>query len=354
MTRGLELNIDIGALAKNYRTIENRLQGQSQMSVAVKADAYGLGIEKLAPLFYELGCRNFFVARTGEAMELNNILPKKRQIYVLDGVKSFDENILFKNNNITPVVNTLHQMRYVRDIPVVLHFDTGMNRLGLSFNSIQKIKRLEADIKFIMTHAASADEPNNIQTDQQFKNFARIRQHFKNIPASFANSAASFSNSEWHLDLVRPGIALYGGESLPHDQTHIENVVSLYAPVLQTRSLLKGETVGYGATYKAERPIETATLGIGYADGLFRQLSNTGSVYYRGQKCPIIGRVSMDLTIIDISNCSPKPKTDDMVEILGPYQSVDDLARDADTIGYDVLTRLGKSIKKCYSNESIS
>lgn len=350
MSRGLSLDIDLGAVAKNYQTIEKRLNGKSQMSVAVKADAYGLGIHKLAPLFYELGCRNFFVARLGEALELKEITSDDAVIYVLDGITKATDHSCFKNSNLIPVISAIYQLKYTRDLPVVLHFDTGMNRLGLSQSDIPKLKRLQPDIKFIMTHPASADIVESRQSERQFNLFSQIRSQYKGLPASFANSAAIFANDDWHLDIVRPGIALYGGVSLPHSQTHIENAVSLYAPVLQTRTIHKGETVGYGATYTATTTMDTAIIGIGYADGFFRQLSNSGSVYYRGQKCPILGRVSMDLTIVDISHCSPKPTVQGMVEILGPHQNVDNLAENADTIGYEVLTRLGKTLKKCYSN----
>lgn len=349
MTRGLSLHIDLDILIQNYQRLEKQLQGRARMSVAVKADAYGLGIEKLAPLYYGMGCRNFFVARIGEADYLRSLISDDAAIYVLDGITKESEYETFKNKKITPVVNTLDQLKLACGLPVVLHFDTGMNRLGFSWDDISRIKKLSPQIQMIMTHPACADEDDKSLTEKQFRQFKAIRSEFRDIPASFCNSAALFSDDEWHLDLVRPGIALYGGVSLSHDQTHIQNVVSLYAPVLQTRVLQKGEKVGYGATYTAKDVMDTAIVGIGYADGLFRQLSNRGYIFYRGQKCPIIGRVSMDLTIIDISACSPKPKAQDMVEILGPHQSVDDLANLADTIGYDVLTRLGKTLKKCYS-----
>ena len=348
MSRGLQLHINLAAIRQNYNILKNAA-GNARIGAAVKADAYGLGMDRLAPLFHALGCRDFFVARMGEARALKNILPDNAEIYIFDGLTSAEDVEVCRKNHFIPVINSIAQAEIAGDLPVALHIDTGMNRLGLSLSDIETVKDMRLNLKLILTHAASADDPASPQTAAQFEDFKNIRTQFPGIPASFANSAAALSNPEWQLDMIRPGVALYGGASLPHGRTGIKDAVSLSAPILQIRQINVGETVGYGASFKAKQQMIVATIGIGYADGFFRSLSNQGYVYIQDTKCPIVGRVSMDLITVDISACTPCPAPGDMAEIIGPHIPLEVFAENAGTIGYEVLTRLGKSMEKCYA-----
>ena len=352
MTRGLKLHIDLDAVRHNYQTLQSHIDENCRMSVAVKADAYGLGVDKLAPFFHELGCRDFFVARIGEAVELKSLIPNDSLIYIFDGLTSVNDAKTCREHGFIPVINSLLQAELAGDLPVALHFDTGMNRLGLPLCDLSEVGNKPLNIKIILTHAASADVAGSTQTAEQFKRFQTDMDYFPDAQASFANSAASLSNTDWHLNMIRPGIALYGGESLRHAETDIKDVVTLSAPILQIRQIKAEETVGYGASYTADHDMTIATVSIGYADGFFRSLSNTGYTFVKNKKCDIIGRVSMDLITIDISHIANEITANDIVEIIGPNITLEEFAKNAGTIGYEVLTRLGKSMEKCYSKHS--
>tara|TARA_B100000686_G_scaffold354717_1_gene466623 strand:- start:2438 stop:3493 length:1056 start_codon:yes stop_codon:yes gene_type:complete len=349
MSRGLKLEIDLNALRHNCNRIQNTLPNTANMGAAVKADAYGLGVNKVAPLLYQEGIRDFFVARIGEADVLNNILPHDRNIYILDGLTSENDRKICQSKGYLPVINSFDQAARAGDLPIALHIDTGMNRLGIRDQEANDPRLQRLNIKLLMTHAASADVPDSPQTQDQYKCFEKVRKYFPGIPASFANSAASLSTPEYACDMARPGIALYGGWSLPHTQTGIRDVVSLSAPVLQIRKVMAGEAVGYGAQYIAARDMDVATLGIGYADGLFRNLGDKGIIALNGKICPMVGRISMDLTTVDISNMQTPPTPGQHAEIIGPNIPLQAFAEKAGTIGYEVLTRLGKCMEKCYS-----
>lgn len=363
MTRAPVLQINLDAIAQNYLTLQNRAP-TAQIAAAVKADAYGLGMSDVAMVLYNAGCRAFFTAQSGEALALRDQLKDKKhvKIYCLSGPTSENDAKDFIAHNIIPVLNSREQIvfwnakakRAAASYPALLHFDTGMNRLGLSGDECQWALQNQSDydhidIQAIMSHPVNADKPEDPRTEDQLNQLMKIKRQYPDTPVSFCNSAAIFSKDAYHLDLVRPGIALYGGNPIAGRENQMQPVVSLSAPVIQVRPVKAGESAGYGPDYIFKKDALLATIGIGYADGILRSLCDRGRFYFNNRPCPIRGRISMDLTVIEISEDMRPPKPGDQVEILGKNQDLDALAADAGTISYEILTMLGKQLQKCYS-----
>ena len=352
------LTIDLSAIANNYRLFQNHVGENCQVAGIVKANAYGLGLQQVTSKLKELDCPQFFVATLDEAIELRK-LHKKAPIAVLGGLTQKAEKDYF-GNNITPVLNTFSDIerwqtlarKENKKLAAIMHFDTGMNRLG--FNDTQTNELMEKDLKeldvqLIMSHFACADKKDHPLTAQQATNFSKIAKHFPNAKKSLANSSGLFRGSSYHYDVVRPGYALYGGNPTAESQNPMQTVVKLDTHILQISECNKGDTIGYGATHTFNQKTRTATVAIGYADGFLRSNSSKAVLYYQGQPCPVLGRVSMDLVSIDIGNIrNIHPKQGDSVEILGPHQSIDNLADTAGTIGYEILTSLGSRYKREY------
>ncbi len=354
------LTINLGALADNYRLFEQHTAGNSSIAGIVKANAYGLGLKKVSQKLTNLDCSQFFVATLDEALELR-AYDNKTPIAVLGGLaQNIETNYL--THNITPVLNTQNDIKKWQELALkqhtklktILHFDTAMNRLGLSVDDAYTLindKTLfnALNIQIVMSHFACADEKDHPLTQQQADLFAKITAHFPDSQKSLANSSGLFRDNSYHFDLVRPGYALYGGNPTPETQNPMQPVVSLNTPILQTRNCKKGESIGYGATHIFNKDTRTATVAIGYADGFLRSNSSKAILYYNNQPCPVLGRVSMDLVTIDISQIQgQQPQQDDPIEVLGPNQSIDNLAKNADTIGYEILTSLGHRYKREY------
>lgn len=356
------LEIDLAALAENYRLLDSLTAPACETGAAVKADAYGLGVDQAAKTLYETGCRTFFVATPEEGVRLRPHLPGPAVIAVLHGYDPQDEKH-FAQSRLTPVLNSLEQIRaYAADSkqghpkPAILHFDTGMNRLGLGAaeaESLSKNKTLLENLKIemIMSHFVSSEEPQNPLNEQQAKRFSKIAQDYPGVRRSLCNSSAIFGDKGWQGDLTRPGMALYGLNPTPEKKNPMRRVVTLGAPVLQVRTASAGETAGYNATYRFDKETRLAIAGVGYADGLLRTLGNNAVLYWRGHALPIRGRVSMDLIICDLTAVpeSEIPGPGDQLEIIGPHQSADDLAKAAGTIGYEILTSLGPRYKRVYA-----
>ena len=350
------LTISLDAISANYKRIQH--QTSAVVAATVKADAYGTGAGEVFKTLRKEGCADFFVATPDEAAELR-ALDKAANIFILGGLLKGAEDFLIKNNTV-PVLNSFEEIvRYAgfantRKLPAILHFDTGMNRLGLGGDETKKLMDDPSilapfDLKLIMSHFACSDEKDNPMNDAQAATFSGIAAHFRNVPKSLCNSSAIFRNPDWHYDMVRPGYALYGGNPLPETTNPLRSVVTLEAKILQIRTAKKGETAGYGATHIFERDTTLATIACGYADGFLRGGGNKAKLYCNGQACPIRGRVSMDLIIIDIGDIKGKPpQAGDLIEILGPHQSVDALAEDCGTIGYEILTSLGSRYRRVY------
>lgn len=352
------LTIDLGALGRNYDKLSSIL-APAKAAAVVKADAYGLGAKRVATTLYARGCRQFFVAQFVEAVALRPVLDEDAQVFVLNGLQPGNE-IACAEAAIVPVLNCLQQLHQwssaarglKRKLPAVLQFDTGMSRLGFAPEDRAELAAAlpasDLEILFIMSHLASADDPESLQNGSQLLEMEQLAREFEGIPVSFANSGGVFLTPLYHGALARPGIALYGGAPTP-GQNPMEPVISLDVAVVQTRAVPRGTKVGYSGVHVTAKEMRLATIAAGYADGLPRTLSDRGAVYYKGIRLPIVGRVSMDSITIDISALPENAITHgSVVEVLGPHQSLEDLANDAGTISYEILTGLGNRYHRQY------
>ena len=357
------LDIDLKALTANWRQIRD-LHPQAQTAAVVKANAYGLGMLPVAEALWREGCRSFFVALPEEGRELAQDLPQAR-IWVLSGLPRGEAGF-FHEHGLIPVLNSWEEVeewaaycagREVR-LPAAVHVDTGMNRLGLRPEEARRLSGHDAllrdfRLELLMSHLACADEPGNEMNLRQKERFDEVRRLFPGVPASLANSAAALAWPEWDYELLRPGIALYGGNPFSDRPNPMRPVVTLYATILQLREVKRGESVGYGATWTAQKDSRIAILGLGYADGLFRRITTgeTGPahVFVAGQFAPYVGRISMDLSAVDVSAIPAQSLERGMrAEVMGPHVGVDELARWASTISYEILTSLGPRFTRLY------
>ncbi len=333
---GAVLSIDLGAVQKNWRYLDSHA-GAAECGAAVKGNAYGLGVEPVGRALWEAGCRSFFVARPKEGEELRGLLPEAT-IYVLDGLFPGQAEF-YAQNNLLPALISIEEARewaafgrvYGRKLPCAIHVDTGINRLGFPIREFMALLAEAAtmeglNVSLLMSHLACAEEPTHPLTLKQREAFNSVRTKLPGVPASLANSSGIFLGKDYAHDLVRPGIAIYGGNPTPARANPMQAVALLEGAILQTRTVHAGETVGYGATWQAGRETRIAVLGAGYKDGVPRALSsgNTGTppqIFLGGQRCPIIGRVSMDMMAIDVTDLAPAVSRGDRAEILGPQHS---------------------------------
>jgi alanine racemase len=362
---GAVLTIDLVALQDNWRLL-NSHAGTAECGAAVKGNAYGLGIEPVAKALWEAGCRSYFVARPKEGEELRAILPEAT-IYVLDGLFAGQAEFYAKLN-LCPALISIEEARewagfgriYGRKLHCAIHVDTGINRLGFSSAEFEALLADDftmdgLNVSLLMSHLACADDPPHPLNAKQRDAFADVRKRLPGVPASLANSSGIFLGEAFTHDLVRPGIALYGGNPLPGSPNPMRAVAHLEGTVLQVRNVKVGETVGYGATWTAERPSRIAVLGAGYKDGVPRALSSKqvdgpAQVFINGKRCPVIGRISMDMMGIDITDLMPHSVVrGTRAEILGSNILIDEAASWAGTISYELLTRLGSRYARLYS-----
>lgn len=352
------LEVDLAAVARNWTSLRDRLAEGSECGAVLKADAYGLGAAEVAQALGKAGCRRFFVAHLGEALALRNLVPSRSRIFVLNGLLEGEEQG-YVSENIVPVLNdpgqvqrwSRHAAKVGRSLLAALHVDTGMSRLGMTPAEATALaasrKSMEGiALAYVVSHLARAEEQVEMNREQ-LAAFKALCARWPGIPASLANSSGIFLGEAWHLDLVRPGAALYGINPVPGKPNPQAGVATLSAPVLQVRDVAPPQTVGYGATWAARAPTRVATIAVGYADGWMRTLSNRGGAHYRGKLLPFIGRVSMDLVTLDASAC-PDLAPGSRVELLGPARTVDAVAAEAGTIGYEVLTSLGRRFARRY------
>jgi alanine racemase len=344
------LSIDLMAIAENFRLIQAQV-APAEVAAVVKADAYGMGAKAVTHALTAAGCKAFFVAHIEEAIELRQSLPQAT-IFVLNGYFAGHAH-LFAANKLSPVISSLLQLEAwlasKLQTPYALHIDSGMSRLGLSVEEAQTASNF-ARPTLILSHLACADDPGELKNREQLLTFKALAKRFPNSWTSLSASGGCFLGPDYTLDLVRPGIALYGGNPRKSAENPMRGVATLTAPIIQVRSIDRGDTVGYGATYVASGPRRLAVAAMGYADGLMRSLSNRGHGVVNGIRCPIVGRVSMDLVTLDVSECPPamaQPGT--LVEFIGPQQPVDELARAAGTLAYEIFTRLGPRVIRQYT-----
>jgi len=351
------LEIDLGAVVANWRLL-GRNHPSGPVAGVVKADAYGLGAAQVAPALHEAGCRHFFVALPQEALAIRASIPGA-MLAVLGGLPRGAEPD-YVAHRLTPVLNSLAELdawtatarRLGRALPASLQIDTGMARLGLDRHELAALQadhgRLAGiDLRYVMTHLVASEAPADPTNDLQRARFAAACAGLPPAPRSFANSSGIFLGAGWGSDLARPGAALYGINPTPDRPNPMRLPVRLTARILAVRDLRPGETVGYNATWRAARPSRIATVGVGYADGWHRSLSGCGRALFDGTPVPLVGRVSMDLTTFDVTD-HPEAQPGSTLELLGPAQTPDDVARDAGTNGYEVLTSLGRRFHRIY------
>ncbi|MDW3222236.1 MAG: alanine racemase [Paracoccaceae bacterium] len=337
------LTIDLKALRENWRSLNATAQGKA--AAVVKADAYGLGIAPVAKALGKAGARSFFVAIAEEGVALRQILGKGPEISVFAGHMAGDTKSI-RDANLTPMLNSIDQMsRHFESLPghpFGIQLDTGMNRLGMEAAEWAAVRDLALAQRptLIMSHLACADTPDHAMNNQQLQTFKEMTQG-TNVPLSLAATGGTLLGPEFHFDLVRPGIGLYGG--LPYIDAR--PVVALTVPVIQIRDVAVGETVGYSNTWVARGPSRIATISAGYADGIIRAMGPQAHFHANSSTVPVVGRISMDLIGVDVTGLAHEPEH---LELIGPHQSVDTVAGFADTIGYEILTSLGARYKRVY------
>ena len=357
---GATLIVDLAAIRENYRALRRRLGGTACAAV-LKADAYGLGADRVAPALAAEGCRHFFVAHLEEGIALRPHVPEAAEVFVLHGLMPGCEDIALAHR-LTPVLNSLEQIegwttlarRLGRALPAVLQLDTGMSRMGLAPAELDRIaaepRRLDGiDLRLVMSHLACAEQQDHPANGTQRLRFDVARRRLPQAPASLANSSGIFLGPDFHYDMARPGAALYGLTPVAGAANPLRQVVRLQARVVQLREIAAGDEVGYGLSWRAPGPARIATVAVGYADGFPRSLSNAGIAHLDDIGLPIVGAVSMDSIGLDVSALPEGALCPGaMVDLIGPRRSVDAVAADAGTIGYEILTRLGRRFRRDY------
>lgn len=344
------LTIDLDAIAANWRALDRMSGAGVQTAAVVKADAYGLGVTRVARTLAAAGARRFFVAQAEEGAAVRQALGQGPQIAILSGHMPGDTEMIH-DLDLTPMLNSLEQItRHLEALPghpFGVQLDTGMNRLGVEMLEWQAVAPILVDAgpELLMSHLACADEPDHPLNEAQLRTFLEMTDG-TGLPRSLAATGGILLGPRYHFDLTRPGVGLYGG--LPHEAAIPALTLSL--PVIQTREVAPGETVGYGCAWVADRPSVIATVAAGYADGLPRTLSNRAQLWDGDTPCPLVGRVSMDMITVDITHLPEVPRS---LDILGPNQPVDVLADMAGTIGYELLTSLGPRYTRRYQERSV-
>jgi alanine racemase len=359
------LTIDLGALVANYQLLNTQVL-PGECAAVVKGDAYGCGIEPVTDALLRAGCKTFFVAQLPEARRVRAVAPEA-VIYVLNGF-SAAASAGFTDIHARPVLNSLVELaewdHFVTTSGwsggAALHVDTGMNRLGLSVEEAagisSRVLNGNSGVALLMSHLACADQPNHPLNDQQIRAFREIRSLFRGIGSSLANSSGIFLDNSTFCDMVRPGIALYGGNPTPGKPNPMRPVVELAARIIQVRNVARGASVGYGATWNARRDSRIAVIAAGYADGIPRAAHRATdnmprAVVISGKRCHIVGRVSMDLMAVDVTELPVSAvQRDQMATLIGDGLSLDEAAEQAGTISYELLTSLGRRYHRIWKS----
>jgi alanine racemase len=352
------LEIDLDAVAENWRRLSQRLKPGTRAGAVVKADAYGLGMIEVASRLAAAGCSLFFVATIDEGLALRRRLSVP-DIAVFCGVLPGSAGE-FRRGRLVPVLNDLGQIAAwrqapaTRRLPAMLHVDTGMARLGLSRSELARLvaepERIDGlTLSGIISHLACADVPAHPLNKQQRAAFAAALAQLPAAPASLAASSGIMLGHDYHFDLVRPGAALYGVNPIPGSPNPMAQVVRIKGRILQVRDVDSGESVGYGAAHRMEAPGRIATVAVGYADGWLRSSSHRGTAGIAGQRAPVVGRISMDLLTLDVTGIDPSlVAPGDFVDLIDEHQTIDRQAEAAGTIGYEILTALGRRYHRVY------
>jgi alanine racemase len=360
------LTVDLAAIAANWKTLA-KMTLPVECAAVVKANAYGCGLEPVTRRLAKAGCRTFFVADVREARSVRAIAPDAT-IYVLSGMMPGSAQAL-ADGSFRPVINSLTELAewdaFIAETGwrggAALHVDTGMNRLGVTVEeAIAIAPRIHSEshgFTLLMSHLACAETPDHAMNDRQIRMFREIRILYRGISSSLANSSGIFLGGTVFCDLVRPGIALYGANPTPGKKNPMRAAVELKARIIQVRTVNRGETVGYGASWTAERPCRIAVVAVGYADGFLRSAGASkgkpaAEVIIAGRRCLVVGRVSMDVFAVDVSDLAEgTARRGDFATLIGGGVSVDDLAAGMGTIPYEVLTNLGRRYHRVYRGE---
>jgi alanine racemase len=357
------LTVDLGALEANWRALTRRAT-PAECAAVIKANGYGCGIEQVARKLARAGCKTFFVADLAEAAAARSVAPEAA-IYVLNGLMP-GTAVAYAEQRARPVIGSLVALAEWDAFcsandwrgGAALHVDTGMNRLGISANEAAalapRIRSENHGITLLMSHLACAEMPEHPLNDRQIKLFREVRMLYRGIPSSLANSSGIFLGAPAHCDMVRPGVALYGVNPTPCKSNPMRPVIELQARIAQVRSVPRGETVGYDAQWTAKRATRIAVVAVGYADGFPRAAGSSdeqpgAEAIIAGHRCPLAGRISMDLMAIDITDLPDNAaRRGDLATLIGHEISIDDVAIIAGTIGYEVLTSLGRRYHRIY------
>ncbi len=358
---GGSLTIDLGAIVANWRTLA-AIAHPAECAAVLKADAYGLGVAAVAPVLAAAGCRSFFVAHLGEGIALRDLLGPDPSVFVLNGIPPGTAPE-FDAHRLLPVLNSLGQVAEWqrlaasrgRRLPATLQVDTGMSRFGLSPEEVQALGGPDGyagiDVRLVMSHLGCADEPSHPANESQRAAFARLRPLLPAAPASLAASYGIFLGPAFRLDMVRPGVALFGVPPGAGRPNPLRATVRLQGRIVQTRWISPGAFVGYGARFVAERPSRIATVAIGYADGFLRAGGERGVAFLPGggPPLPIVGRISMDCLGVDVTD-APDPALGEgmALDLIGPHRPVEAAAAAAGTIAYEMLTALGHRYHRHY------
>ena len=340
------LTIDLNAVVANWQALNALSVSEVETAAVVKANGYGLGAGPVAGALAQAGARSFFVALTEEGVAVRKAVGNDPAIYVFSGLMNTDIPLI-RDYTLIPLLNSAKQLVKFRmglpDAPYGVQIDTGMSRLGMPLSEFIMVRDKIVKADLIISHLACADEPDHTQNKQQLQHFSEMTRGLS-MRRSLSATGGILLGPDYHFDLVRPGVGLYGGEPF----SNAAPVVTVSIPVIQTRNITAGQSVGYGAAWVAKRPSKIATLAAGYADGLIRAIGDGGMMVWAGNvPCPIVGRVSMDLLTVDVTELKRVP---DHMEIINPHQTVDDVAKAAGTIGYEMLTSLGGRYKRDYVN----
>ncbi len=342
------LEINTNYILDNYKYLSELASGAIAAAV-VKDDAYGLGAEKVVDILYnKANCRHFFVAHSYEGAKVAPYCPDAK-IYVLQGMGADSIDEFKQHKQLIPVINGKEGFNYWKENRLdnrtpIIHIETGLNRLGFREKDLHNLSEADRDeFSMIMSHLACGDEECHFMNQRQLDNFIRLKNtYFAKIPASLAASDGVFLGSDFHFDMVRLGAAMYGINTTPYRASRMKNVLTIKAPILQIETLPRGEYAGYSITYQAQTERKIAIVSIGYGDGLPRSLSNKGRVIINNKECPIIGRVSMENIICDVSDVETT-QVGDMAYICNNQYNLDDMAQDSTTIAYELMSNIGKN-----------
>ncbi|MGB0959473.1 MAG: alanine racemase [Halocynthiibacter sp.] len=340
------LTIDLGAVVSNWRALDQLSDATVETAAVVKADGYGLGADRVAMALAHAGARRFFVATAEEGAKVRQAVGPDLEINIFGGHMRGDTDMIH-DLNLVPMLNSVQQLtRHFEALPghaFGIQLDTGMNRLGMEFSEWTAVRdiALSQNPTLVMSHLACADDPTSPTNEKQLTTFKTMTEGVT-APLSLSATGGLLLGPDYHFDITRPGVGIYGAAPYKLGRA----TVHLSLPVIQIRDVMPEETVGYSDAFTATEPLKIATVSGGYADGLIRAIGDQAALYFDGIKCPVVGRVSMDLLTVDVTHL---PTTPSMLDMICTEQTVDQIAEFADTIGYEILTSLGARYTRRYT-----